>query len=244
MGRSAMAAAPVGPGRASGVKGSTVPWRRAGAPSAPRERHARGRRTLGSSVGDDRRHVPDAQVPVRAVAACRHASGPVTPEPVPQSYRAADPRPGTVRADTFRGRPMPSRTRGSRVVTHAWHWRTTARRPDEPARRSRPARSRRSRRSRRSVAPSWPPGRAAVRGRGGRPDRGGLVAPCTTQEARSLALRRIVAEISASLEPDEVFDDVVESSRSMFATDVAGLWLVTPGRHPMQLVAHHDLTPR
>ncbi len=150
MGPSAMAAAPVGPGRASGVKGSTVPWRRAGALSAPRKRHARGRRTLGqwgrSPVGDDLRHVPDAQVPVRAVAACRHASGSVTPEPVPQSYRAADPRPGTVRADTFRGRPLPSRTRGSRVVTHAWHWRTTARRPDEPARRSRPARARRSRR--------------------------------------------------------------------------------------------------
>ena len=63
-----------------------------------------------------------------------------------------------------------------------------------------------------------------------------------TLEARSLALRRIVAEISASLEPDEVFHDVVTSSRTLFDTDAAALWLVTPDRHPLRLVAHHDLT--
>ncbi len=62
-----------------------------------------------------------------------------------------------------------------------------------------------------------------------------------TLEARSLALRRIVAEIGASLEPHEVFDDVVDSSRSLFDTDAAALWLVTPDRHPLRLVAHHDL---
>jgi diguanylate cyclase (GGDEF)-like protein len=64
-----------------------------------------------------------------------------------------------------------------------------------------------------------------------------------TQEARSLALRRIVAEISASLELDEVFDDVLDASQSMFDADVAGLWLLDPGRHPMQLAAHRDLAP-
>ncbi len=66
--------------------------------------------------------------------------------------------------------------------------------------------------------------------------------PPRAPEARSHAMRGMVAEISASLEPDEVFDDVVESSRAMFATDAAGLWLVTPDRHPLRLVAQHGLT--
>ena len=31
------------------------------------------------------------------------------------------------------------------------------------------------------------------------------------------------------------------SSRSLFGTDVEALWLLNPGRHPLQLAAHHDL---
>jgi diguanylate cyclase (GGDEF)-like protein len=52
-----------------------------------------------------------------------------------------------------------------------------------------------------------------------------------------------VAEVSASLDLDEVFDDVLDASRSMFGVDVAALWLVDPGRHPLRLAAHHDLVP-
>ena len=60
-------------------------------------------------------------------------------------------------------------------------------------------------------------------------------------DARAVALRRVVAEVSASLELDEVFRDVLDSSRTLFGSDVAALWLLTPGRHPLKLAAHHDL---
>ena len=62
-----------------------------------------------------------------------------------------------------------------------------------------------------------------------------------TEAARANALRRVVTEISASLELDEVFADVLASSRTLFGCDAAALWLVTPGRHPLQLAAHHAL---
>jgi diguanylate cyclase (GGDEF)-like protein len=62
-------------------------------------------------------------------------------------------------------------------------------------------------------------------------------------ETREDALRRVVAGISASLELDEVFEDVLESSRTLFHADAAALWLVTPGHHPLRLAAHHDLDP-
>ncbi|HYO44122.1 MAG TPA: EAL domain-containing protein [Candidatus Limnocylindrales bacterium] len=58
---------------------------------------------------------------------------------------------------------------------------------------------------------------------------------------RAIALRRVVAEISASLELDEVFGDVLDSSRTLFSADAAALWLLTPGRHPLKLAAQHDL---
>src|SRR4051812_3101601 len=61
------------------------------------------------------------------------------------------------------------------------------------------------------------------------------------EDARAAALRRVVAEISANLELDEVFDDVLESTRQLFGTDAAGLWLLTPNRFPFRLASHHDL---
>jgi diguanylate cyclase (GGDEF)-like protein len=63
------------------------------------------------------------------------------------------------------------------------------------------------------------------------------------EDARAAALRRVVAEVSANLELDEVFDDVLESSQQLFGTDAAGLWLMVPGRFPLRLVSHHDLAP-
>jgi diguanylate cyclase (GGDEF)-like protein len=52
-----------------------------------------------------------------------------------------------------------------------------------------------------------------------------------------------VSEISASLELAQVFEDVLHASRTLFRADVAALWLVTPGSHPLRLAAHHAMDP-
>ncbi len=65
--------------------------------------------------------------------------------------------------------------------------------------------------------------------------------PVRSEDARAAALRRVVAEVSANLELDEVFDDVLESTQQLFGTDAAGLWLLTDNRYPFQLASHHDL---
>ncbi len=62
-------------------------------------------------------------------------------------------------------------------------------------------------------------------------------------QARADALRRVVGEISASLELDQVFADVLDTSCSLFGADAAGLWLVTPDTHPLRLAAHRHLEP-
>ena len=62
-------------------------------------------------------------------------------------------------------------------------------------------------------------------------------------DARVDALRRVVAEVSANLELDQVLRDVLESSRTLFGADVAGLWLLNPGRRPYELAAHRGLDP-
>src|SRR5829696_3161183 len=60
-------------------------------------------------------------------------------------------------------------------------------------------------------------------------------------DARIEALRRVVAEVSANLQLDKVFEDVLDSSQTLFGAEVVGLWLFNPGRHPYELVAHRDL---
>ncbi len=55
------------------------------------------------------------------------------------------------------------------------------------------------------------------------------------------ALQRVVADLSASLELEAVFGDVLASSQTLFGAEIAGLWLVSDGRHPLQLVAHRGL---
>ncbi|HEY5436129.1 MAG TPA: EAL domain-containing protein [Candidatus Limnocylindrales bacterium] len=64
-----------------------------------------------------------------------------------------------------------------------------------------------------------------------------------THEARAVALRRVVAEVSANLELTQVFEDVLDSSQALFGADVAALWLMDPGRHPLRLAAHRGLDP-
>src|SRR3954465_13275186 len=61
------------------------------------------------------------------------------------------------------------------------------------------------------------------------------------EDARAAALRGGVAEVSGNLELDEVFDDVLESTRQLFGTDAAGLWLLTPNRFPFRLASPQAL---
>ena len=88
---------------------------------------------------------------------------------------------------------------------------------------------------------STPAGRPSQAGTGRRAPRGGPGGPTAGSDARVAALRRVVSEVSANLELDEVFEDVLESSHTLFGAEVAGLWLLDHGRHPFRLVAHRDL---
>jgi diguanylate cyclase (GGDEF)-like protein/excisionase family DNA binding protein len=63
----------------------------------------------------------------------------------------------------------------------------------------------------------------------------------STQRARSEALRRIVDEVSGTLDPARLFDDVLDSSRELFGAAISGLWLLEPGDHPFKLAAHRNL---
>ncbi len=60
-------------------------------------------------------------------------------------------------------------------------------------------------------------------------------------EARAVALRRVVASVSANLELTEVFEHVLDSSQALFGANVAALWLLAPGRSPLRLAAHRGL---
>ena len=67
--------------------------------------------------------------------------------------------------------------------------------------------------------------------------------PGRAQEARFLALHRAVAEVSANLELEDVFDDVLTASQRLFGAEMAGLWLVGAGGHPLHLAAGRNLGP-
>jgi diguanylate cyclase (GGDEF)-like protein len=62
-----------------------------------------------------------------------------------------------------------------------------------------------------------------------------------TQEARAVALRRIVAEVNGTLELDAVLEDVLDSSQELFGADAAGIWQLQPRRQPFELIASRDL---
>lgn len=61
---------------------------------------------------------------------------------------------------------------------------------------------------------------------------------------RADALRRIAADISGKLDLEILFEDVVEYSTTLFATDRVGLWLVNDGPNPLELAAERDLGDR
>ncbi len=88
---------------------------------------------------------------------------------------------------------------------------------------------------------STPAGRPSATGQRGHAHRGGAGGSTAGAVARAEALRRVVAEVSANLELDEVFEDVLGSSHALFGAEVAGLWLLEHGRHPFRLVAHRGL---
>ncbi len=58
---------------------------------------------------------------------------------------------------------------------------------------------------------------------------------------RAEVLRRVAGEVSANLELEEVFQDVLDASRELFGAEVAGLWLLNPGRHPFRLAAQRGV---
>jgi diguanylate cyclase (GGDEF)-like protein len=64
-------------------------------------------------------------------------------------------------------------------------------------------------------------------------------------DARATALRRVVAEVSANLELDEVLHDVLDSAQELFGAESAGLWLLVPAPnpHPLRLAASRNLAP-
>ncbi len=59
--------------------------------------------------------------------------------------------------------------------------------------------------------------------------------------ARALALQRVVAGISPDLDLDVVLRDVLAGAQSLFDAELAGLWLLGHGQHPLQLAAHAGL---
>ena len=59
---------------------------------------------------------------------------------------------------------------------------------------------------------------------------------------RTDALRRIVAEVSGTLDLRQLFDDVLDSSIALFGAARAGLWLLQSGDHPFQIAAHRGLS--
>ncbi len=51
----------------------------------------------------------------------------------------------------------------------------------------------------------------------------------------------MASEVNSNLELDDVFRHVLDASHDLFGAEVAGLWLLNPGRHPFRLVAHRGL---
>jgi diguanylate cyclase (GGDEF)-like protein/excisionase family DNA binding protein len=60
---------------------------------------------------------------------------------------------------------------------------------------------------------------------------------------RARALRSVTKELTGTLDLTAVLSEVVDLTRSLFAADKAGLWLVTPGdERPFSVATHHGLS--
>lgn len=70
-----------------------------------------------------------------------------------------------------------------------------------------------------------------------------LIGRARREIKRARALRSVVKELSGTLDLGTVLGDIVELTRSLFAADKAGLWLVEAGDHPFSLAAQHEMSP-
>jgi len=67
------------------------------------------------------------------------------------------------------------------------------------------------------------------------------VARTRRELARARALRGVAEEISGQLDLEEVLGDIVDRTRTLFAADKAGLWLLAKGPRPFVVAAQHGL---
>ena len=58
---------------------------------------------------------------------------------------------------------------------------------------------------------------------------------------RARALRSVTQELTGQLELEEVLDDIVDRTQSLFEGDKVGLWMLTDAQHPFQLVASREI---
>ncbi len=63
-------------------------------------------------------------------------------------------------------------------------------------------------------------------------------------EARLAALGRVAAEVSGSLELEELFEEVLDHAAALFGTDRVGLWLLGTGDRPLRLAAARHVSER
>lgn len=68
-----------------------------------------------------------------------------------------------------------------------------------------------------------------------------LLSRARRELTRARALRKVTQELTGQLELDEVLDDIVDRTRSLFDADKVGLWMVTDNTHPFQLAASRDI---
>ena len=66
--------------------------------------------------------------------------------------------------------------------------------------------------------------------------------PRTRPADRALALQRIVGRIRPDLALETVLHNVVAGAQTLFGAELAGLWLLGEGDHPLRLAAHMGLT--
>ena len=68
-----------------------------------------------------------------------------------------------------------------------------------------------------------------------------LLSRARRELTRARALRSVTQELTGQLELEEVLDDIVDRTQSLFEGDKVGLWMLTDAQHPFQLVASREI---
>ena len=68
-----------------------------------------------------------------------------------------------------------------------------------------------------------------------------LMSRARRELTRARALRKVTQELTGQLELDEVLDDIVDRTRSLFDADKVGLWMITENTYPFGLAASRDI---